>query len=171
MLSRSIATVAAGVMAATGLAFLIAGPAGAGGPVQWPVDAQVKAKGDPVYQGVEIFGDFEPGQERSVFALPGETALFRVRVQNTRFQSNRIVIEEADSGGGLIRLKDGPVDVTDEVFGDGYVVKLGPRESVVLKLKIRPEGSGAGIILASWSKKFDGGTDYVLAEAGNEFVE
>jgi hypothetical protein len=164
------AAIAAGVMAATGLVALSAGPASAG-TTNWPVDAQVKAKGDPFYQGVEIFGWYEPGQERSVFALPGETALFRVRIQNTKFQNNRIGVFEDGSGGGLIRVLDGQTDVTDEVFSGDYRRRLGPRESFVLKVKVRPEDSGAGIVLGTYSAKFGGPADYVLAEAGNELVE
>ena len=167
---RLIAIGAAGMMAATGVVAL-AGPAGAGDPTNWPVDAQVKAKGDPFYSGIEIFGNFEPGQSRSVFALPGETALFRVRIQNTKFQNNRIEVFEDDSGGGLIRVLDGKTDITDEIFGSGYVKRVGPRESFVLKVKVRPDGGGAGIILGSWSRKFGGGTDFVLMEGGNELVD
>jgi hypothetical protein len=167
-LRRIAAVVAAGVMAATGLAFVNAGPAHAGSPLNWPVDNQVKAKGDPFYSGIEIFGSPEPGQIRSVFALPGETALFRVRIQNTKFQNNRIAVFEDGSGGGLIRVLDGKTDVTEAVYNGDYVRKVGPRESFVLKVKVRPSGGGAGIALGAWSRKFGGGTDYIVAEAGSD---
>jgi hypothetical protein len=168
---KFVAALATGALAATGFVLLNAGPAHAGNPTNWPVDNQVKAKGDPFYSGIEIFGWAEPGQIRSVFALPGETALFRVRIQNTRFQNNRIEVFDDGFGGGLIRILDGKTDVTDDVINGGYVRKVGPRESFVLKVKVRPEGDGAGIALGAWSPKFGGSTDYIIAEAGSELVE
>jgi hypothetical protein len=164
---RLIAIGAAGALAATGMAFLGSGPAGAG-TTNWPVDAQVKAKGDSNYSGIEIFGSAEPGQVRTVFALPGETALFRTRFQNTRFQNNRIEVFVDGATGDFIRVLDGKTDVTEEVFTTGYVKRVGPRESFVLKVKLRDD-SFAGVLLGAWSPKFGGGTDYVIAEAGNDF--
>lgn len=164
---RFAAVVAAGVMAATGMTFLTAGPASAGN-IQWPVDAQIKAKGDPFFSGVELFGSPYPGQIRSVFAFPGETAIFRLRVQNTKFQTNRILVEEDGSGGGLIRILDGKVDVTDAIYNGSYVRKVDPRGFFVLKVKVRPEGDGAGIEFHVESLKFDGDADHVVAEAGSD---
>jgi hypothetical protein len=162
------AAIAAGVMAATGLVALSAGPASAG-TTNWPVDAQVKAKGDPFYQGVEIFGNPFQGQERQVFANPGETAIFRLRAHNTKFQRNRIVVFEDDFGGsGLVRVFDGNVDVTDAVFGDGYVKKVEARGSFDLRVKLRPDVDSVGVIFGFASLKFDGGSDFVIAEAGND---
>jgi hypothetical protein len=106
-----------------------------------------------------------------VFALPGETALFRVRIQNTKFTNNRVYVFEDGSGGGLIRVLDGKADVTDEVFSGDYNRRLGPRESFVLKVKVRPEDEGAGIYLGTYSSKFGGGADYVLMEGVNGLVE
>jgi hypothetical protein len=158
---------AAGVMAATGVALVTSGPASAG-ITNWPVDGQVKAKGDPFYSGIEIFGNAEPGQVRSVFALPGETALFRIRVQNTKFQNNRIAVEIDDSGGGLIRILDGKTDVTEAVFTDNYVRKVGPRESFVLKVKVRPEGGSAGVEFHLQSRKWMSEADHVVVDARNQ---
>jgi hypothetical protein len=158
---------AAGVMAATGVALVASSPAGAGPPTNWPVDAQIKAKGDPFYSGIEIFGNAEPGQIRTVFALPGETALFRLRVQNTKFQNNRIEVCEEGFGGGLIRVLDGKTDVTEAVLGPCYRKKVGPRGFFDLKVKVRPEGGGAGIQFHVGSVNLGEEADHVIAEAEN----
>ncbi len=164
-MKRLISLALVGVMAAAGAAVVTGGPAGAGPPTNWPVDAQVKAKGDPFYSGIEIFGNAEPGQVRAVFALPGETALFRIKLQNTKFQNNRIRVFEEGFGGGLIRFKVGTVDVTDAIlYEGGYVQKVGPRGSIVLKVKVRDDGGGgAGFRLHAESDNHSGGSDHVEA--------
>jgi hypothetical protein len=165
---RLISVAAVGVLAATGVAVLSTGPAGAGNPLEWPVDAQVKAKGDSAYSGIEIFGDAQPGQVRSVFALPGELALFRVKIQNTKFQNNRINVYFDGFGGGQIRVLEGKTDISSEFKNGNFVRRLGPREAIVLKVKVRPDGPGAGALIHAESLKFSGEADHVEVEAFNE---
>jgi hypothetical protein len=167
-LRRLIAVAATGAIAATGVALVTSGPASAGPPTNWPVDAQVKAKGDSAYSGIEIFGDSQPGQVRSVFALPGELALFRVKIQNTKFQNNRIAVYFDGFGGGHIRVFEGRTDISSEFKNGNFVRRVGPREAIVLKVKVRPDGSNAGGLIHAESLKFNGEADHVEVDAFNE---
>jgi hypothetical protein len=163
------------------LGFTIAGsvltlgttPAAAG--VLYQPDAHIKVPGvDPMFSGDNLYDTNNldgtiPQQLREQTIAQGQTAVFKMRVENDGTETDRLAVRGiAGTSDWKVRYFRGSKNITGKVTGNGYRPLLEPAARRVIRLEVTadPGGLGFDIVLFVRSRR-DGAPgldDHIRAE-------